>query len=170
MAVRGGRARALAVGTAGWVLLVAGCASDDQDAAAVTPYDVASGVVLDAPDGAPVAGAEVELVVWPAAQSSGASPTASSSSQEPGSGEHQLVTLDTDVTDASGEFDLEALTAELTPHANADGLVGIELRVVGSPSGTRTSVRLDRAGDTGVASVVGTEDVVVVLPAGARNS
>ena len=151
-------ARALVAGAA-VVLVTAGCGSDEEADASTTPQDVASGVVLDGPDGSPVSGVEVELLVWPAAQSSTAGPSAS--------GGTTAARVDVDVTDAEGEFDLEALASQLSPHAGADGLVGIELRVAESAeAGTRTSVRLERAAGTGVVSVVETEDVVVVLPSG----
>lgn len=151
--------RALAIGAA-VTLLASGCASSDEDAADATPQDVASGVVLDA-DGAPVSGVEVELLVWPAAQRSTTTPAG-----EPTEGP-QLISADTDTTDAKGAFDLEALTADLSPHASADGLVGIAVRVPDvKGASTHATIQLQRAADTGVVSVIGTDDVVVVTGEG----
>ena len=153
-----------AVGTVAAVLAVGatGCGGDDEADAATAPQDVAHGVVLDGPDGSPVADVEVELLVWPAALSSTVKPSGSGGASDTDG--PQPTRVDVDVTDSAGEFDLEAVAADLSPHANADGQVGIELRVVGVEGAwTRTSVRLERA-ETGVVSVVRTEDVVVVVP------
>lgn len=147
-----GWARAFAIATA-VAVLTAGCAGEGESDPATTPQDAVSGVVLDGPDGDPAAGVEVELLVWPAVQSST-------------SDDLEATTLDTAVTDASGQFELEALASELSPYASTAGHVGVELRAVGSSEvGTRTTIRLERARDTGVISVAQTEDVVVVLPA-----
>lgn len=130
-----------------------GC-GDDADEAAATPQDVVVGVLLDGDD--PVAGVELELLVWPSPQSGGAS---SSPGEKP-----ELVQLDTDTTDEDGSFDLEALGDDLSPHATHDGTVGIEVRQVGSEGrGQGMSVNLTKARDTGVIEVETLEGVELTV-------
>lgn len=130
----------------------AGCGADasgEGDA----PQDVVSGVLLDGDE--PAAGVELELLVWPSPQGGatggpGAAPT--------------LQRVDTDTTDEAGAFDFEALAGQLSPHATGDGLVGIDVRLVGSEEFlARTTVRLTKARDTGVTEVHGAEDLEVNL-------
>lgn len=135
------------------LVLVAGCGGDDQAEGAATPQRVAVGVVLDA--GQPMEGVELELRVWPSPQTGG------SATPEGGS---QLLSLDTDTTDADGRFELEAPAADLSPHASGDGSVGLEIRRVGGePWSVNTTVRLVRAPDTGVTSVEPVEGMEIDL-------
>jgi len=134
-------------------VLLAGCGQGDEEEGA-GPTPVASGVVLDGPEGKPVPGVELELLVWPSPQSS-----TGGASEAP-----ETIRTDTATTDAGGEFALMAEPGELTPHAASDGQVGIEVRVAGTKSpGTRTTVRLERADDTGVTSVVETTGIVLTV-------
>ena len=128
-------------------LALTGCGDDPSDARTET-QEVARGVLLDKPDGKPVAGVELELLVWPSAQS--------------GAGE--LVAVDTDVTEADGSFDLDALAADLSPHAASNGQVGLEIRTAGSADGgMRTTVRLTRAKETGTTTVEPVAGLVVTM-------
>lgn len=137
-------------------LAVATTGCGDADEAGATPQDVVVGVLLDGDD--PVAGVELELLVWPSPQSGGAS---SSPGEEP-----ELVQLDTDTTDEDGSFDLEALGDDLSPHATHDGTVGIEVRQVGSEGrGQGMSVNLTKARDTGVIEVETLEGVELTVGA-----
>lgn len=133
--------------------LLAGCGGDDEADGASTPQRVATGVLLDA--GQPVADVEVELLVWPSPQ------TGASASPEGGP---QLVSLDTDTTDAEGGFELAAPADDLSPHAGGDGSVGLQIRRVGGePWSVNTTVRLVRAPDTGVTSVEPVEGMEIDL-------
>lgn len=148
---RGGR-RGVSACVLAVAVLLAGCGQGDEDASGPSP--VASGVVFDSPDGKPLSGVQLELVVWP-------SPGASNGG---GKQAPQTMVADTDTSGADGAFSLEAEAHELTPHAASDGLVGIEVKVVGSElPGTRTTVRLERDADTGVTSVVETSGLVITV-------
>lgn len=138
--------RGVAVGVllAGGSVLT-GCGGDE--AASEAPTSV-SGVVLDGPEGAPVGDAEVELLVYPAAMGSRGDDDAAS-------------TAGTGSTGSDGAYALEADVDELTPHAGADGRVQVEVRVVGSEAGTRTTVLLRKDQETGETQVVETTGVVV---------
>lgn len=150
---KGGRRGAFACLLAVALVLLAACGQDDEEQEAA-PTPVVSGIVLDGPEGDPVPDVELELLVWPSPQAS-----TGGASEAP-----ETIRADTDTTDAAGEFALTALPDELTPHAASDGLVGIEVRVAGTKApGTRTTVRLQRADDTGVTSVVETSGLVVTV-------
>ncbi|WP_110240327.1 hypothetical protein [Nocardioides gilvus] len=119
---------------------LAGCGSD-EDESEQEPQGVVTGVVLDGAGGAPVPGVEVELLVWPSPQAGATAPVGEAP---------ELIRIDEQTTADDGTFDLEALAAELSPHASSDGQVGLEIRKVGAAgAGTRTSVRLSRGEGNG---------------------
>lgn len=139
------RGRAVVTLLASGALLL-GCSSRAEPDEDVRP--LVSGTVLDGPEGAPVGGADVELLVYPAAMGSTAQDAAAA-------------TADTGRTLADGTYALEAAVDELTPHAGADGRVQVEVRVVGAEAGTRTAVLLRKDQSTGATEVVETTGVVV---------
>lgn len=131
------------------LVVMSGCSEDDE---ASGPVTVVSGVV-QAGGGAPLSGAEVELIVIPAALGSAAPAD-------------DLASADTASLDTAGAFHLEAAPEQLTPHAGADGRVQVEIRVVGRPdASTRTTVLLRKDAETGETSVVETTGVEVLAPA-----
>lgn len=127
--------------------LTASCGDAVKEAEA--PRPVVEGVLLDGTE--PVAGVELELMVWPGPQG-GASAAP------------ELLQVDTDVTDEQGRFELGALGTQLSPHATSDGLVGIDLRRVGEETFlARTTVQISKAPDTGVIEVEAAEGLELNL-------
>ncbi|GGD09389.1 hypothetical protein [Nocardioides daphniae] len=144
---RSGAAAAVMVMT--WGALT-GCGGDGETAG--RSPEVVTGQVVDGPGGAPVPGAEVELVLHPAV----------------GVGGEQAAeeTAASDVADSKGRFALAAPVEELTLNAAPDGRVQVELRVKGSEAaGTMATVLLRKDAETGRTEVTTTSDVVVVSPA-----
>ena len=151
-ALRGAVGRTVA-GVSVLYLALTGCGSEEE--AVQQPQPVVSGVLLDKTDGEPVSGVELELLVWPSPQSG-----ASTSPTDAGG----LISVDGAVTEPDGSFDLDALGSELSPHASANGQVGLEIRETGaSGAGMRTTVRLSRDQETGVTSVEGLDGLKMTL-------
>lgn len=144
------------------VLVAAGCGSDASEPGAATdPQPVVSGVVVDGPDGEPVEGVELELVVWPSPQVQGATEEAA---PEP-------VHLGDAVSGADGSFEMVADPDDLTPHALTGGLVDLSVQVAGDPGpGTRASVVLGKEAGTGVTTLTPLEGLVVTMSPTAAGS
>lgn len=114
---------------------LAGCGSDDENAAQ-QPQDVVAGVVLEGEGGAPTAGLDLELLVWPSPQGAATAPAGEAP---------ELIRVDEQTTSDDGTFHLKAMAADLSPHASSDGQVGLQIREVGADGeGLRTTVRLSR--------------------------
>lgn len=122
------------------VVALTACGSDD-DTSRRERQGVVAGVVLDSAGGQPVSGVALELLVWPSPQAGSAAPVG----EMP-----ELIRVDEQTTTDDGSFELEALAADLSPHASSDGQVGLEIRKVGATgAGTRTNVRLSRGQGNG---------------------